>query len=219
MNIVIMGPPGIGKGTQAELLSEEYGLPRISTGDMIRNEIEKGSALGKEIKSHVESGRLAPDGVVIEIMEERISKKDCGRGFILDGFPRTIKQALELEKITDIDVVINLKSSHGIIMERMAGRLTCRKCGAVYHERNMPPEEKGVCDRCGGKLYHRKDQSEGAVAKRLEEYGKRTEQLINHYREKNILIDVDGSGTKEEVAGNVSESLRKFMEGRENRGE
>ncbi len=212
MNIIFLGPPGIGKGTHAEIVAKTYGIPRIATGEILREEIKKGTKLGNEVKAYMEAGELVPDELVIDIIKKRISQKDCEKGFVLDGFPRTEMQAEELDRITNIDLVLNLVAPHEVIIERITGRLTCRKCGAIYHIKNIPPKREGVCDRCGGELYRREDQSEKAVEKRLEIYEERTKPLIEYYRKKGILVEVNVEGEKDEVAERIDKAIREFFE-------
>ncbi len=214
MNLIFLGPPGIGKGTHAEIVSRTHGIPRISTGEIMREEIRRGTDLGNDVKSYMDSGELVPDELVIDIIKKRISQKDCERGFILDGFPRTVNQAEELGKITKIELVVNFVASENEIIERIAGRLTCRKCGAVYHIKNIPSKKEGVCDKCGSELYHREDQEEKAVEKRMEVYEKSTKPLIEYYRRKGILKDVDVEGEKEEVSKRIDKAICDFIKSR-----
>ncbi len=211
MNMVFIGPPGVGKGTHAGIVARKYGIPRISTGDIMREEIKKGTILGKEVKSYMDAGELVPDEIVIDILKKRISQDDCKKGFILDGFPRTLTQAEELERVTSINLVVNMLASHRVIIERMTGRLTCRKCGAIYHVKNIPPKKDGICDKCGGELYHREDQSKEAVEKRLEIYEHRSKPLIEYYRNKGILVDVNVEGGRDKVAERIEKAIRDFM--------
>lgn len=214
MNIVFLGPPGVGKGTHADIVAKTYNIPRISTGDMLRDEIRRGTDLGNEVKNYMDSGELVPDEIVMDILKKRIHKNDCKKGFVLDGFPRTLTQAKELEDITNIDIVVNMLASHDVIIERITGRLTCRKCGAVYHVKNIPPKKEGVCDICGGELYRREDQTKEAIEKRLEVYEKRTKPLIEYYRNKGILIDVNVEGRKKDVAERIDNAIKKFRKER-----
>ena len=211
MNMVFIGPPGVGKGTHAGIVARKYGIPRISTGDIMREEIKKGTILGKEVKSYMDAGELVPDEIVIDILKKRISQDDCKKGFILDGFPRTLTQAEELERVTSINLVVNMLASHRVIIERITGRLTCRKCGAIYHVKNIPPKKDGICDKCGGELYHREDQSKEAVEKRLEIYEHRSKPLIEYYRNKGILVDVNVEGGRDKVAERIEKAIRDFM--------
>jgi len=214
MNIIFLGSPGIGKGTHAEIVAKKFGIPRISTGEIMRDDVRNGTDLGNEVRNYMDSGELVPDEIVIDILKKRISQGDCKKGFVLDGFPRTVNQAEELERITHIDFVLNLVASHKVITERITGRLTCRKCGAIYHMKNIPPKKEGACDKCGGKLYHREDQTREAVEKRLELYEKRTKQLIEYYKKKGILIDVNVEGGKNEVAKRVDNAIKDFRKER-----
>jgi len=214
MNLIFLGPPGIGKGTHAEIVARTYGIPRISTGEIFREEIKKGTDLGNEAKNYMDAGDLVPDEIVMDIFRKRIGREDCRKGFILDGFPRTVNQAEELDKITHIDFVLNLVAPHRVIIERITGRLTCRKCGAVYHTENIRPRKEGVCDACGGELYHREDQKREAVEKRLELYEKRTKTLIEYYRNKGVLRDVNVEGRKEDVAKRIEKVMRDFVKER-----
>ena len=211
MNIVFLGPPGIGKGTHAEIVAKTYGIPRIATGEILREEIKKGTELGNEVKSYMEAGDFVPDELVIDIIKKRISRKDCEKGFILDGFPRTEMQAEELDRITNIDLVLNLTAPDEVIIERITGRLTCRECGAIYHVKNIPPKKDGVCDVCGGELYQREDQKKEAVERRLELYEKRTKPLIEYYRKKGILVEVNVEGDKDEVAKRIDKVIKEFL--------
>jgi len=215
MNLIFLGPPGIGKGTHAEIVSKNLGLPRISTGEIMREEVKKGTDLGNEVKTYMDSGDLVSDELVIDIIKKRISQEDCRKGFILDGFPRTEMQAEELEGITNIDIVLNLTAPHEVIVERIAGRLTCSKCGAVYHSKSVRPAKEGVCDKCGSKLYQREDQSQEAVEKRLDMYDKRTKPLIEYYKNKGILKEVDVDGPKEEVSQRVGKVIDDFIRSKE----
>ena len=198
MNIVLLGPPGIGKGTVATKLSKKLGIPHIATGDMLRENVVKKTRLGLEAKSYMDKGFLVPDGVVIKIMKERLQKYDCKNGFILDGFPRTITQAEEIGKEIKIDKVVNIQASDEIIIDRLSKRKVCKKCGFIYHLVYIKPKKEGICDKCGSELYQRADDKPKAIKERLKVYRKETEPLIDYYRNKRILADADGSGTPEE---------------------
>ena len=198
MNIVLLGPPGIGKGTAATKLSKKLGIPHISTGDMLRENIAQKTKLGIDAKSYMDKGFLVPDEVVIEMMKERLQKNDCENGFILDGFPRTINQAEEIGKQIKIDKVVNIRANDYVIIDRLSKRKVCGKCGFIYHLVYIKPKKEGICDKCGGKLYQREDDKADAIKERLKVHRNETEPLINYYKEKGILVDVDGSGTPEE---------------------
>ncbi|GLB61363.1 adenylate kinase [Cytobacillus sp. NCCP-133] len=197
MNLVLMGLPGAGKGTQAEKIVQKYGIPHISTGDMFRAAIKYETELGLKAKSFMDKGELVPDEVTIGIVRERLSKDDCENGFLLDGFPRTVAQADALEDIlTDlnkkIDYVINIDVDQSILMERLTGRRICKDCGATYHLVFNPPTKDGECDRCGGELYQRADDNEGTVQNRLEVNIKQTKPLLDFYETKGYLRNIDG---------------------------
>lgn len=211
MNTIFLGPPGIGKGTHGEIVSRKYGIPRVSTGEIMREEIKKGTDLGNDVKSYMDSGELVPDELVIDIIKKRISRKDCKKGFILDGFPRTVRQAKELGKITKIELVVNFVASEDEIIERITGRLTCRKCGSIYHIKNIPPRKEGVCDNCGGELYHREDQEERAVEKRMAVYEKSTKPIIEFYRRGGIVKDVNVEGKREDVSKRIDKVIKDFI--------
>ena len=200
MNLIFFGMPGVGKGTIAEKIAGKHNIPHISTGDIFREEMKNGSELGKLAASHINKGHLVPDDVTIKILKQRISKDDCRKGFVLDGFPRTIPQAEALDS-TGIrtDKVINFTASEKIIFKRMASRVTCRKCGAVYNLETVKPKVKGRCDRCSGELYVREDQTREAVLERLEVYKKETEPLIDYYSKKGLLYTVNAENTVEKV--------------------
>ena len=190
MRIVLLGPPGSGKGTYASRLSPILNIPHISTGDMVREEIRAQTEIGKKIKEYSDKGELVPDEIIIDLLTKRLKKPDAEKGFILDGFPRTIKQAEALEKMFKIDVVINLNVPDEIIIKRLSSRLICKQCGAVYNQLTLKPKVDGICDKCGGKLYQREDDKPEVIQERLNVYRKSTEPLIGHYRRKSILRDV-----------------------------
>jgi len=217
MNLILLGPPGIGKGTQAEILSAKFSIPKISTGDMFREEIKRKTQLGQDASSYMRRGELVPDNIVMAIVRKRLSESDCRKGFVLDGFPRTLTQAENLERIAKGDMVINLSAPKKDLIERMAGRLTCRNCGQIYHLKHSPPEKRGVCDSCSGELYQREDQKTEVVAKRIEIYEKQTKPLISYYRNKGILVDVDARGSSNDVAKNVEKALDAFMKAKTRR--
>ncbi|WP_366161751.1 adenylate kinase [Bacillus infantis] len=197
MNLVLMGLPGAGKGTQAEKIVEKYGIPHISTGDMFRAAIKEGTELGLEAKSFMDKGELVPDQVTIGIVRERLSKEDCNKGFLLDGFPRTVAQADALEDILSeldkkIDYVINIDVDQSILMERLTGRRICKNCGATYHLVFNPPAKADECDRCGGELYQRADDNAETVKNRLDVNIKQTKPLLDFYESKGYLRNIDG---------------------------
>ncbi|MCA1037622.1 MULTISPECIES: adenylate kinase [Bacillaceae] len=197
MNLVLMGLPGAGKGTQAEKIVEKYGIPHISTGDMFRAAIKEGTELGLEAKSFMDKGELVPDQVTIGIVRERLSKEDCNKGFLLDGFPRTVAQADALEDILSeldkkIDYVINIDVDQSILMERLTGRRICKNCGATYHLVFNPPAKADECDRCGGELYQRADDNAETVKNRLDVNIKQTKPLLDFYETKGYLRNIDG---------------------------
>ena len=197
MKIVFMGPPGAGKGTQAEKIIETYQIPHISTGDMFRKAIKDQTELGMEAKRYMDQGALVPDHVTIGIVKDRLSESDCKSGFLLDGFPRTVDQAKALDEIltsldSKIDYVINIDVDLDILKERLTGRRICRSCGATYHMIFNPPAVAGTCDKCGGELYQRKDDNEETVGNRLDVYVSQTKPLLDYYSLAGNLVNING---------------------------
>ncbi|MEK5364404.1 MULTISPECIES: adenylate kinase [Bacillus] len=212
MNLVLMGLPGAGKGTQAERIVDDYGIPHISTGDMFRAAMKEETQLGLEAKSFIDKGELVPDEVTIGIVRERLGKNDCEQGFLLDGFPRTVAQAEALEEILKdlgrtIDYVINIKVDKDALMERLTGRRICKNCGATYHLVFNPPAKENVCDKCGGELYQRADDNAETVSTRLEVNVKQTEPLLNFYSEKGYLANIDGAKHINDVYADIKDLL------------
>lgn len=194
MNLIFLGAPGAGKGTQAEVISQKLEIPTISTGNIIREALKNETEMGLKAKSFIESGKLVPDDVVIGIIKERLAKDDCKNGFILDGFPRTIPQAEALDEMgVKIDKVVEIQVDDDTIIGRMSGRRVCSKCGASYHVQNKPPKAEGICDSCGGELVQRKDDAPETVLDRLEVYHTQTEPLKDYYANKGILRTADGT--------------------------
>ena len=193
MKLVIFGPPSAGKGTQAQKLSKKYGIPQIATGDLLREHVAKKTPIGIKVKEILDSGRLGPDDLIVQMIKDRVSLPDCKNGYLLDGFPRTMNQAKELEKMTDIDLVLSIVVDPEVLVERAVGRRICLRCASVYHVKSNPPRKTGVCDKCGTALVQRDDDKEETVRKRLKVYQEQTAPLVNHYRRKGKLVDIDGS--------------------------
>lgn len=198
LNIILMGPPGAGKGTQAVTIADEFGIPHISTGDMFREAMANKTELGLKAKAIVESGGLVPDDLTIELVKERLSRPDCANGYLLDGFPRTIPQAEALAKIGPeidraVNLVVNFDCPSDVLVSRIAGRRVCPKCGASYHIVNMKPKVEGVCDRCGGDLIQRKDDNADSFKVRLDNYYKQTQPLLDYYQGSGLLHSFDGT--------------------------
>lgn len=189
MNLIIFGPPGSGKGTYATRLETKLGTIPIAMGDIFRDAIKQGTPLGKKVESYLKSGQLVPDNVVIEVLKQRIDQKEDGKGFILDGFPRTIAQAQALEKIAKIDAIINLQVPEWIIVARLSSRRICRNCGAVYNILYLKPKKEGVCDICGGPLYQREDDTEAVIKDRIKVYEKQTQPLLEYYKGKVSFVN------------------------------
>ena len=208
MNIILLGAPGAGKGTQATRISDGYGLPHISTGDIFREHIKNQTEIGLLAKSYIDKGQLVPDEVTCKIVENRIAREDCKAGYMLDGFPRTIVQAEALDKITKIDLVINIEVDFSLVMDRLCGRRVCKECGESYHVSTLNGATK--CARCGGELYQRKDDNPETVQSRLEVYSAQTAPLIQYYTEKGILFNVVSDSTPEAVYEKISEKLDSF---------
>lgn len=208
MNIIFLGPPGAGKGTQAKMLIEKYAIPQISTGDMFRAALKDKKPLGMKAKEYMDKGQLAPDEIVIGLVEERLKRDDCKKGYILDGFPRTAAQAEALDKAlakmgSKIDHVVSIEVDNKELVKRLTGRRTCRKCGAMYHAIFKPPVNKDVCDKCGGELYQRDDDTESTVMSRLEVYDAQTKPLIDYYQKKGILKSIPGIGSIDDIFNKI----------------
>jgi adenylate kinase len=204
MNLILLGPPGAGKGTQAQRIVERYHIPQLSTGDILRTAVKEGTSLGRKAKDFMDQGQLVPDEVVIGIIERCLKGSDCNHGFILDGFPRTIGQAEALQAILtrigkSIDHVINIEVNSGELIRRLTGRRTCKGCGAMFHLLFHPPQRDGICDRCGEALYQREDDKEETIRMRLQEYERRTAPLIQYYQTKDCLRSIPGVGGQDEV--------------------
>lgn len=206
MKLILLGAPGAGKGTQSKYIAEKLGIPQISTGDILRKAVREGTEVGQMAKAYMDEGKLVPDDVIIEIMKARLNEPDCARGYILDGFPRTINQAEKLEGIAQIDVVINLQVSTETILKRLTGRRSCAKCGAVYNLSFKPPPQEGKCE-CGGEIYQRDDDKEETVLKRIETYKNQTEPLIKYYSQKNLVKNAAEKNTPSEVFQEIEKIL------------
>lgn len=198
MKIIMLGAPGAGKGTQAKKISEKYGIPHISTGDIFRANIKNGTELGQKAKEYMDQGLLVPDELVVDLVIDRFKQEDCLKGYVLDGFPRTIPQAEALDTALKangetIDYAINVEVPDAHIIERMSGRRACLSCGATYHVVNIPPKAEGICDTCGGELVLRDDDKAETVKKRLDVYHNQTQPLIDYYASKGLLVEVDGT--------------------------
>ncbi|KAF6651707.1 adenylate kinase [Paenibacillus polymyxa] len=213
MNILIMGPPGAGKGTQADVIVKEFGIPHISTGDAFRLAMKQGTPIGIKAREYIDKGELVPDDVTIGIVEERLQQPDCKKGFLLDGFPRTLAQAEALDQIlgrlnTKLDDVINLKVDRDNLLARITGRRVCKSCGASYHIVFNPPKVEGICDKDGGELYQRPDDNEDSVRTRLDEYSNKTAPLLTFYENQNLLRHIDGEQDIDVVSQNIVSLLR-----------
>jgi adenylate kinase len=212
LRIVLLGPPGAGKGTQAKLLQEEFHACQISTGDILRKAVAEQTPVGKQAAEYINRGALVPDSVIVNLVAERLKDSDCRNGFILDGFPRTIPQAQSLEEILKkmglgLRCVLLMQVPSGLIVERLAGRRICQDCGALYHRSFDPPKQQGVCDRCGGELRQRDDDREETVRGRLDVYEAQTAPLADYYRQRGILREIDGVGKVEDIQNRVIKAL------------
>lgn len=217
MYILLMGPPGAGKGTQAEKLIREYGIPQISTGDMFRAAVKSGTALGKEAKSYMDKGALVPDSVTVGIVKERLAQDDCKKGWILDGFPRTTAQASALDAILhdlgiQLTAVLDFNVNRDDLVKRVSGRLVCRQCGASFHKEFRPPKQEGVCDNCGGELYQRADDNEVTVRERLAVYDTSTKPLFDYYKVSGRYYEINGDQSMDKVFADVQAALKKASE-------
>jgi adenylate kinase len=213
MRVILLGPPGAGKGTQAAVIVNEFGIPHISTGDIFRYNIKQGTELGKEAKAYMDQGKLVPDELVVAIVEDRLKKEDCQKGFLLDGFPRTVVQAAALDQVlgnmnVSLNKVINIEVDKDKLIQRAVGRRICRDCGATYHIDFNPSAKGTLCHKCGGELYQRNDDNEETVVKRIEVYLNETSPLIEYYHEKGILKVVEGDQDIEKVSSTIVKILR-----------
>lgn len=213
MRLILLGPPGAGKGTQASGIVKKYNIPHISTGDIFRKNIKEGTELGKKAKDYMDKGLLVPDDLVVAIVKDRLTEDDCKEGFLLDGFPRTVAQAdalnNELKNLDcKLDNVLNIQVEKDELVQRITGRRICKECGATYHVKYNPPKADGICDKCGGELYQREDDTVDTVTKRIEVYFNQTSPLIDYYTKKDILININGEQGIDEVFEDIVKALR-----------
>lgn len=212
MKLILLGPPGAGKGTQAANIIETFSIPHISTGDIFRKNIKEGTELGKKAKEYMDRGELVPDTLVVEIVEDRLKAEDCKSGFLLDGFPRTVFQAETLDQVLEnmgagLDYVVNVVVNPELLVERAVGRRICRDCGSTYHIKYNPPKEESVCDKCSGELYQRSDDNADTVTNRIRVYMDETSPLIEYYRVKGNLINVDGQQDIDKVFDDILKAI------------
>ena len=210
--VVLLGPPGAGKGTQATGIAEKYGIVHISTGDIFRSNVKEGTPLGLKAREYMDKGLLVPDSLVCDLVEDRVSKEDCANGYLLDGFPRTVFQAEHFDEFlkkngTELDAVVDIEVPEDVLLPRMIGRRVCRKCGQPYHVQFAPPKQEGVCDICGGEVYQRADDREETVLNRFKVYAEQTAPLIEYYTNSGKLVEVDGTLGKDQVFAAICELL------------
>jgi adenylate kinase len=210
--VILLGPPGAGKGTQAQRISHRYHLPHLSTGDMFRDNIQRGTQLGRKAKPLMERGELVPDEIVLEMVEDRIAQPDCANGFVFDGFPRTLQQADDLERLCrrhnlGCTVVLHMVVNQDLLMRRLTGRRICKNGGHIYNIYDRPPKSEGVCDLDGSELIHRPDDSEGVIGERLSAYNRQTQPLVEYYTVRGLLHDVDAMADADAVTGNIAKIL------------
>lgn len=215
MNIILLGPPGAGKGTQAEQIKANYPILHISTGDMFREAVGNATVMGIEVEKYMDAGQLVPDGVTIGVVEERLSQPDCNSGFLLDGFPRTIPQAEALDHVLarmgkHLDMALEITVPDAILIDRMTGRVSCSKCKAVYNTKFSPPAAAGICDKCGGELVQRSDDKAETVKNRLKVYAEQTQPLLNYYEKAGKLNSLDGNRDPQDVFKDVKSLLEKY---------
>lgn len=215
MNILIMGPAGAGKGTMSDLILKEYDIPHISTGDMLRENVRNNTELGLAAKSYMESGRLVPDDVINAMVEKRLQEDDCQKGYLLDGFPRTLVQAQAFEKISEkigkpVECVLALEVAFDVLKERITGRRVCPKCGAIYHIHNFPSKVEGICDVCGSELKQRSDDTVEKLTQRMEEYENSTKPVIDFFEDKNVVKHLNAAEKPEIVFGKIQEALNQL---------
>jgi len=213
LNLIFLGPPGAGKGTQAQRLTQRYGIPQLSTGDILRRAVAEGTTLGKQAKALMDAGKLVPDQVVNGIVDEALARPEAQRGFLLDGYPRTVVQATALDEMLarrgrKIDYVLNIEVPTEVLVDRLSGRLSCPKDGSVYHLRANPPRRPGICDKDGTALVQRPDDKPEAVRRRLAEYADKTSLLTGYYKARGVVRTIDGVGTPDEVEGRIVSALR-----------
>ena len=214
MDLIMLGPPGAGKGTQAQKLLERLEISQISTGDLLRQAVRGGTDLGKQAKGYMDRGELVPDSIVIGMIRQRLTEKDCQRGFILDGFPRAVTQAEALDGMLQelehkLDHVISIEVEEEELVERLSGRLSCPKCSAMFHKIFSPPKNSGVCDQCGGALIVRADDNEETIRNRIEVYKKQTEPLKDFYQKKGLLRRIDGQGSPESIEQRIRDVVKR----------
>ncbi|MDL2294527.1 adenylate kinase [Ruminococcaceae bacterium OttesenSCG-928-D13] len=208
MKLILLGAPGAGKGTQSEFIVDKYGIPALSTGEILRAAVKNGTPVGLKAKSYMDAGALVPDDVIIDVIKERMGEPDAAKGFILDGVPRTVAQAEALEKMgVEIDLVLDIEVSDENIIERLSGRRVCEKCGATYHTLFKPSQVPEVCDRCGGRLIIRKDDEPETIKARLATYHEQTEPLVDFYRQRDKLVEIEGSYSVEKTRDRIDEVL------------
>ncbi|MCD6303061.1 MAG: adenylate kinase [Anaerolineae bacterium] len=217
MDLVLLGAPGAGKGTQAERLEQWLGIPRISSGDLFRSNIARGTALGQQAQAYIDQGVLVPDEVTIGMVAARLAEPDCQAGVILDGFPRTVAQAQALDEILAkmgrrVDLALYIAVSREMLLARLAGRWTCKGCGAIYHELYRPPKRPGVCDECGGELYQRSDDTVETQARRIDVYVEETSPLIAYYQERGVLVQIDGEQGIDQVEATLRSAVTDVTE-------
>ncbi|MBC8500256.1 MAG: adenylate kinase [Nanoarchaeota archaeon] len=217
MILLFLGSPGVGKGTYAQVLTEVLEIPHISTGDLLREEAKRDTPLGREINEIMMKGELVPDHVMLKLIEERITHDDCKNGFILDGFPRNLVQANHLQNLVDITHVLNFKADDEVIIQRLSGRITCKKCNMIYNKVGKKPEIEGVCDKCGGELFQREDDKPESVKKRLDVYREKTQPLIDHYTNKGLLVEVVINKHIIEIKERLISQIKAYLEGKINK--
>jgi len=215
VRLVLVGPPGAGKGTQAEFISAHLGVPKISTGDIFRANVSQGTPLGQQARAFMDAGDLVPDEITVGMVQDRLAEDDAGKGFLLDGFPRTVPQAATLDDLlleagTPLDVVLELVVDDDEVVRRLSGRRTCRNCGHIWHIDFDPPSVEGICDSCGGELFQRDDDQPDTIRHRLEVYYEQTSPLVGYYAEQGILVGIDAMGPVDDVTGRAIDALRRY---------